>query len=187
MQARRDAMVAKAVAWSKDKKCHACGVGLPYNKRYNKYCSQDCYDANRPKSASKRKISEFCAMCGKDRPPRNVTCSVDCWNKFEFLDRVSKIVESGRMGEWAQNPYAQKRVLGHLKGLSCWICGITTWREKPAPLVLDHIDGNSSNDRLDNLRLVCGNCNMQLETFAGRNKGSGRHYRRVRYREGKSS
>ena len=34
---------------------------------------------------------------------------------------------------------------------------------------------------------VCGNCNMQLPTFASKNRGNGRFYRRQRYAEGKSS
>jgi len=43
----------------------------------------------------------------------------------------------------------------------------------PIPLVLDHIDGNAMNYAVVNLRLVCGNCNMQLSTFAGKNRGKG--------------
>lgn len=36
--------------------------------------------------------------------------------------------------------------------------------------ILDHIDGNNSNHTLDNLRLLCPNCNAKLPTHAGRNK-----------------
>lgn len=68
----------------------------------------------------------------------------------------------------------------------CYICGITTWRDRPVPLVLDHIDGNSSNNSLENLRLVCGNCDMQLPTYKSKNRGNGRYYRRVRYAKGQS-
>jgi len=54
------------------------------------------------------------------------------------------------------------------------------------PLVLDHVDGNSENNKLENFRLVCGNCDMQLPTYKNKNKGNGRHYRMKRYKEGKS-
>jgi hypothetical protein len=47
------------------------------------------------------------------------------------------------------------------------------------PLILDHIDGNSTNWSVANLRLVCGNCDMQLPTYKGRNKGSGREWRKL--------
>lgn len=55
----------------------------------------------------------------------------------------------------------------------------------PLVLVLDHIDGDSTNRR-ENLRLVCPNCDSQLETYKMRNRGGGRYLRRVRYAEGKS-
>lgn len=53
-------------------------------------------------------------------------------------------------------------------------------------LVLDHVDGDSTNNRRENLRLVCPNCDSQLPTFKARNRGSGRAWRRQRYADGKS-
>lgn len=45
------------------------------------------------------------------------------------------------------------------------------------PLVIDHINGRSSDNRLENLRLVCGNCDMLLPTYKSKNKNSDRKYR----------
>ena len=53
------------------------------------------------------------------------------------------------------------------------ICKNTEWMKQPIPLVLDHIDGNSDNWNVDNCRLVCRNCDGQLDTFAGKNRGKG--------------
>lgn len=36
-------------------------------------------------------------------------------------------------------------------------------------LILDHINGIYNDNRLENLRIVCPNCNAGLETFAGKN------------------
>lgn len=47
----------------------------------------------------------------------------------------------------------------------CSICGLEPiWNDKPLTLILDHLDGDSSNCELQNLRWVCPNCNQQLDT-----------------------
>lgn len=47
----------------------------------------------------------------------------------------------------------------------CSICGQEPfWQGKPLTLILDHINGKNHDDRLENLRWVCPNCNQQLDT-----------------------
>lgn len=55
----------------------------------------------------------------------------------------------------------------------CYICGQTPeWNGKKLILILDHINGIYNDNRIDNLRMICPNCNSQLDTFCGRkNKG----------------
>lgn len=54
----------------------------------------------------------------------------------------------------------------------CAECGLPPeWHEKKLVLVLDHINGVRDDHRLENLRLLCPNCNSQQPTFAGRNIG----------------
>jgi len=55
----------------------------------------------------------------------------------------------------------------------CEVCGLEPeWNGKRLVLRLDHINGDSEDDRIENLRLVCPNCDSQLPTFCGRNKKS---------------
>jgi 5-methylcytosine-specific restriction endonuclease McrA len=51
----------------------------------------------------------------------------------------------------------------------CSECALAEWRGSPLALVLDHINGEARDHRLENLRLLCPNCNSQTATFAGRN------------------
>jgi Zn finger protein HypA/HybF involved in hydrogenase expression len=52
----------------------------------------------------------------------------------------------------------------------CSECGIQTWNNKPLSLHLDHINGRSNDNRLENLRFLCPNCHSQTETYTGKNK-----------------
>ena len=67
---------------------------------------------------------------------------------------------------------------GHLKerlfatGLRerrCQLCGQgELWHGRRMSLILDHINGVADDNRLDNLRIVCPNCNATLDTHCGR-------------------
>ena len=61
----------------------------------------------------------------------------------------------------------------------CSICGQEPfWNGKELTLILDHINGIHTDDRLQNLRWVCPNCNQQLDTTGGKNK---QHLERKNY------
>lgn len=80
-------------------------------------------------------------------------------------------------------PYSRKSLKKRLQENNvlqnkCSICGIgPEWNNKKLVLILDHINGVNNDNRIENLRLVCPNCNSQLSTFCGRkNKGNGKKY-----------
>jgi hypothetical protein len=58
-----------------------------------------------------------------------------------------------------------------VKAARCEGCGLVRWNGEPAPLQLDHIDGDRTNNVLGNLRILCANCHAMTPTWGGRNRG----------------
>lgn len=59
-----------------------------------------------------------------------------------------------------------------LKDQRCEQCSLTEWLGQPAPLDLDHIDGNPKNNNFENLRILCPNCHRQTPTWGRKNRAN---------------
>jgi HNH endonuclease len=102
----------------------------------------------------------------------NKFCSVACSTAHKSADHKRKFF-SGLLGKRIDRPTARK-YLAEARGYKCEVCSVSDWQGKPITLHVDHINGDPSNDRPDNLRLICPNCHSQTEFLGGGNKGRGR-------------
>ena len=87
---------------------------------------------------------------------------VHSWiSKNEFL-KILPTLQS------KHNKFIKKKILEFsLIEEKCKLCGQTTfWNKLPLTLFLDHINGNSSDNHLENLRFLCPNCHTQTETHS---------------------
>jgi transposase-like protein len=56
------------------------------------------------------------------------------------------------------------------KEYRCEKCKNTEWYGKPIPLELHHINGDNTDNRLENLQLLCPNCHSFTDTYGGKNQ-----------------
>ena len=181
-------------------KCKNCNKNISYKNKSNIYCSRSCstYCSNRERHyesylqatyhSHKVDYCRICMICGRERGRGSLRyCSTKCQAKHRWQNFVNEVNITGIVPKKITDSSARaKRYLIETRGHKCEICGFAKWLNKPIPLIMDHVDGNSYNNEVKNLRLVCGNCDMFLPTYKSKNKGNGRHYRRTRYAAGKS-
>lgn len=101
--------------------------------------------------------------------------NTDHWHRpraRQGLDKATLFVQEG---------CTQRKVLRRVilrDGLipyRCALCQIgPEWQGKMLVLRLDHQNGARNDDRLENLRFLCPNCDSQTETFCGRNRAKGK-------------
>ena len=130
-----------------------------------------------------------CAVCGKvfENDTKRKTCSEECNNIL--IKANSNKYQAKKHKEYYQyylehqeefcrpnyTPKIFKQEFIAEQGGGCAICGMKPeWQGQSLVFILDHIDGDASNNRRDNLRCICPNCDSQLDTYKSKNKKSAR-------------
>lgn len=160
-----------------------------YTKNDRKFCCHSCSASYMNKIIIKKNALPIinCGNCGK--PTKNKEfCSPRCSHisvsKKAYSDFLNGINQSTKNN---YSPKTFKKFFLEEQDNKCAVCSMKNeWNGKSIVFVMDHIDGNSTNNNRNNLRLVCPNCDSQLDTYKSKNKNSGRFYRRQRILEGKS-
>ena len=71
----------------------------------------------------------------------------------------------------------------NLKTHVCELCGQDeNWKTGKLSFILDHINGTHSDNRIENLRIICPNCDSTLPTYMGRNNKNENSKRQKRIR-----
>ena len=134
-----------------------------------------------------RKPRINCLNCGKQtKRPGYKYCNNACQQEYQHAcyvadwkdEKISGLLRSGVVSQHV------KRYLREKFGNKCCLCGWAKENKvtKTVPLVADHIDGNWRNNKEENLRLICPNCDSLSSTYAALNKGNGRRNRKISIR-----
>lgn len=163
------------------KKCVYCNVNLSYKNKKNKYCNQSCAALSNNKN---KIIFKDCLFCGRNFHPKNGNkvkfCSRKCCAEHTKQKTID-LIKSGKYNTKSCQHFTLKKYLITSRGHRCECCNNDKWMDQPIVLTMDHIDGNATNNNLDNLKLLCWNCHSLTTTFGAKNKNSKRIYRKERY------
>jgi hypothetical protein len=75
--------------------------------------------------------------------------------------------------DWIQynrNTHCKKHLI-ESRGRKCENCKLKAWLNNPIPIELHHIDGDRTNNDINNLQLLCPNCHSFTHNWKGKNRG----------------
>jgi len=173
-------------------KCENCNKRHDGSYGSGRFCSSKCargFSTKKNRKEINKKVSvsmggtgelktlKPCLNCGK-QTFNDKFCSNKCQGELQikqYEEKVEKLGYFPNMTAYDTGGHTGKikRFLIKRHGRKCTICGNTKWQNKPIPLWLDHIDGHANNFKIDNLRLICPNCDALSDTYCGKNKGNG--------------
>ena len=133
-----------------------------------------------------KKTIHKCLNCGKEFEHRGNGYNKFCSNKCQIEYSYNLYIEKWKSGE-INGLKGKYDISNHIKkylfeknGNRCQLCG---WgKENPVthkiPLQIHHKDGDCTNNKEENLQLLCPNCHSLTDTFGSLNKNSKRIYRK---------
>lgn len=175
-----------------------CPCGKEFNdliSNHRLFCSSSCSASfNNPLKEKKIKINTRRRKVYKEKKQNEclncsgITTNIYCNSSCQFNYNQKIIIKRIEDGDTTLSNKQYKKYLIEKHGNKCMECG---WDKVhpltgKVPIELEHIDGNSENNHLNNLKLLCPNCHSLTPTYKGLNKGNGRYKRMIRYKEGKS-
>ena len=162
-----------------EKECVECKtIFEDYKKNNRRFCSRSCIATfNIKKKENRKKEVKNCLYCNNLLKNKN---NKYCSNKCQGLKTSKTIFERIESGDTFLHETQYKKYLIERYGEKCMECD---WDKVHSitgkvPIQMEHIDGNSTNNSLDNLKLLCPNCHSLTLTYGALNKGYGRKNRK---------
>ena len=159
------------------KKCKCCNIvnAIKYSKHSNgEFCSYKCarsYSTKEKRVEINEKVSEKLSNRKRKKHVYSEAKIIEMIEKRKkYWDERNRIMDFSTLGIDGR----RKRVILEQEN-KCNKCELSIWLGEKIPLELEHIDGNHSNNKRDNLEALCPNCHSLTPTWRGRNKRNQKH------------
>jgi len=154
--------------------CKKCGSEFEPQKGLKSYCSMSCRNSRTWTKEDKKKKSKSAKSSDL------VKKSIEKAHKVNLDPELMKVIAEKR-----KNTFKRKILEADFESLSferlrkrvileqhesCNHCKNKEWMGKQIPLELEHIDGDNTNNKRENLEALCPNCHALTDTWRGRNK-----------------
>ena len=130
-----------------------------------------------------KKVTKRCLACGKEIASSATFCNNTCYANFKYKEYIrnwKEGKESGMSGEDGMSDRLRRYLL-EKTNYTCEIPGCGCNFINPytglSILQIHHIDGDATNNKEQNLQVLCPNHHAMTEHFGSRNKNSTRKYR----------
>jgi hypothetical protein len=99
-------------------------------------------------------VSHFKRICGGNTKKKNTSEYLAKGTNVSSFKLKNRLLAEGIKEHKCENPE----------------CGLSEWHGKPIPLELHHINGDNTDNRIENLQLLCPNCHAFTDNYGGKNQ-----------------
>ena len=146
-------------------KCKKCGSEFTPQKGLVNYCSVSCKNSRTWTAEQRKQKAKILkqqhsnkkwkdAVTKANKSSEKIQSTKETWkNKLDWKSGDMYFTTARR---WLREEISE-----------CQECGMSEWRGNPLILEMHHIDGDNTNNKRENLTLLCPNCHSQTENWRG--------------------
>ena len=168
--------------------CKQCGTPLSYERKRYTFCNSSCAASFNNKGVCRVAISSklkksICIACGCEFDVNSngsgKYCSNRCQHDYQYHRNIEKW-KQGNVSTGIHIPSFIRKYLFEVNNNKCQECGWSRMHPvtRNIPLQVDHIDGDCTNHKIDNVRLLCPNCHVMTSTYGNLNNGNSKRIHR---------
>ncbi len=152
-------------------------------KHGGRFCCRACSNSGVPRIVKTKIETRICPGCDKETTNKKY-----CDNKCQMIaagkERRQKFLDGHFVGTEMGFPSGSwpRQFLIEQFGYKCNSCRITEWNGSSITLEVNHKDGRSNNNVIENLEFLCPNCHSQTSTYRAKNINNATRTGRNKYR-----